>query len=93
MSNQFVDRRMQNDKNDDGKISKDEMPERMLRLLERADENGDEALDRKELQVISRQFADRMRQGGGDRYRGGRGGDDRGPGGDTGRRPERPDFE
>ena len=52
------------DKNGDGKVTKDEMPERMKeRMLQRADTNGDGALDKKEV----KKFAEQMGQGGGGR--------------------------
>jgi hypothetical protein len=80
----FIDRVMQRDANDDGKISKDELPEFMQRMMEFADADGDGVLTRDEIERMA------------DRRRGppeGRG-PGRPPGGeDPGRpdRPERPD--
>jgi Ca2+-binding EF-hand superfamily protein len=48
------------DKNGDGKVTKDELPERMQGLLEQADTNRDGALDREEV----KRFADRGPPGG-----------------------------
>jgi hypothetical protein len=89
----FIARLMENDKNKDGKLSKEELPERMQRVLERADTSGDGALDKAELDAMAKRFtAGRGGQGGpgGERPGGGRpgGGPD---GGDD--RPKRPDFE
>ena len=54
----IVERIMSRDENGDGKVSKDEMPERMQRILERADSNNDGAID----QAEAESFAERMRQ-------------------------------
>jgi Ca2+-binding EF-hand superfamily protein len=71
------------DKNDDGKVTEDEMPEWMReRMLERADTNGDGAIDREEAEAM----AERMRRAGGP------GGGPGGPG-DRPPRPRRPDEE
>ncbi len=60
-SGDFVKFVMGFDANDDGKVAKDEMPERMKeRLLQRADANGDGALDREEV----KKFVEQMGQGG-----------------------------
>ena len=88
---EMAERLMRMDANGDGKVTKDEMPERMQRMLERLDTNGDEAIDKEE----AKQAAERFRRSG-DRPRGDRAADgDRGPreGGDRPRRPERPDQE
>ncbi|MCA9121007.1 MAG: hypothetical protein H6822_31025 [Planctomycetaceae bacterium] len=75
------------DKNEDGKISKDELPERMHGMIRNGDTNGDEALDRDELRAIAARFR------GGDGGRGPDGGrpEGRGPeGGPEGRGPGGP---
>lgn len=55
---------MQNDKNGDGKISKDELPEQMQRILTRGDTNKDGALDKAEIEAMAARF---QRGGGGGR--------------------------
>jgi collagen type III alpha len=47
------------DKDGNGKVTRDELPERMQRLLERADGNGDGAIDETE----ARKLAERFRRG------------------------------
>jgi hypothetical protein len=69
----LVERLMSYDKNGDGKITKDELPERMHGLIELGDRNGDGALDREEI----RRLAERER-GRGPGF--GPGGPPRGPG-------------
>lgn len=49
---------MQADKNSDGKISKEEAPERMKANFERVDGNGDGFLDETELKAIARRLMD-----------------------------------
>lgn len=74
----MVDRFMQFDKNKDGKLSKDELSERMQGIITRADKNDDGVATREELQAMASQGT------GGDRGgRGGfgRGGEGPGPGG------------
>jgi len=78
----FVDRIMANDKNGDGKIDKEELPERMQRILERADANKDGSLDKSEIEKMVEGF--RNRAGGGDRPA--RPGNEERPG-----RPQRPE--
>ncbi|MEO1970398.1 MAG: hypothetical protein ABGX07_02525 [Pirellulaceae bacterium] len=81
----MIARMMQNDKNNDGKLSKDEVPERMQAIFGRADANNDGFLTKDELTKMVQQRGSR----GGDRGRGdesgGRGGRDRGDGGGRGR--------
>jgi hypothetical protein len=57
----LVERLMSFDKNGDGKVTKDELPERMHALIEQGDTNGDGALDRAEI----RRLAERMNRPGG----------------------------
>jgi Ca2+-binding EF-hand superfamily protein len=45
----MIDGMMQNDKNGDGKLSKNELPRHMAQMLSSADANGDGSLDRAEL--------------------------------------------
>ena len=84
----FADRMMAYDTNKDGKVSKDELPERMQRIMDNADTDKDGSLSKAEIDAL------------GARFGGGRGGDrggDRGgrEGGDNNRpaRPERPGFD
>ena len=86
----IVDRIMSFDKNKDGKVTKDELPDRMHFLIERGDTNKDGALDRDEIKKLAadlardgvfRAFDDRGGPGGG--FRPGFGG----PGGPGGRFP------
>ncbi len=71
------------DQNDDGKVTADEMPDWMRdRMLERADTNGDGAIDREEAEAM----AERMQRARGP------GGGPEGPG-DRPPRPRRPDQE
>jgi hypothetical protein len=53
----IVDRIMSFDKNKDGKITKDELPERMQFLIERGDTNKDGALDRDEVKKLAADLA------------------------------------
>jgi hypothetical protein len=66
------------DKNEDGKLTKDELPERMQGMIERGDTNGDEALDKEELIKLAANFQGR---GEGRRPEDGPGGPGAGPGG------------
>ena len=78
----FIDRIRSFDVNKDGKVTKDELPNRMLGLLDRHDTNEDGALDRKEIEQIagpSGRDGDRPRDG-----RGGPGPAGPGPAGEGG---------
>ena len=75
----MIQRIMGYDKDDDGKISKAELPERMQAMFGRVDANSDDFLDKEELEKMASRMENR---GGG---AGGRG-KDRG----AGTRPKRP---
>ena len=77
---QFIARIMEFDKNKDGKLSKDEVPERMARMIDQHDENEDGALDKSELKKVAAEMAQRRGR------RGPEGEGRRGPGGPEGRR-------
>jgi len=81
----MMDRIMSQDKNQDGKLSKDEVDERMLPMFDRLDGNSDGSIDKSEIEAAA------ARMGG---SRGGRGGPG-GPGGNQGggQRPQRPSFD
>jgi len=55
----FGDRIMAMDANKDGKVTKDELPERMQRILQRADTNKDGGIDKAEADALSAQFGGR----------------------------------
>ena len=55
----FVERIMAMDENKDGKLSKDELPERMQRMIERADMNEDGFLSQEELKQMSERMGQR----------------------------------
>jgi len=79
-ADQIVERIMGFDKNKDGKISKDELPERMHGLIAKGDTNKDGALDKDEIKKLATVLAKERglaALGGGDGF-GGRG--FRGPG-------------
>ena len=54
---EFIERIKGFDQNNDGKITKDEMPERMQAMIERLDTNKDGAIDKKELDAMKDRFA------------------------------------
>jgi hypothetical protein len=84
----FIKRILENDKNKDGKITKDELPERMQRIFNFADANNDGVLDKAELQKMAERFRNRGDRSRGDRSRGSRpDGKKRG----DGQRPKRSD--
>ena len=60
----FVERIMQLDQDGDGKVSKEEMPERMQRMLQRIDINVDGAIDREEAEKMAQRFAGGAPDGG-----------------------------
>lgn len=55
MSGELVNQLMANDKNNDGKLTEDELPQRLKALMARADTNKDGVLDRAELTQYARQ--------------------------------------
>lgn len=80
------------DKNDDGKISKEETPERMRARFDQMDGNGDGFLDKNEQAQIIKRFRERL-QGGEGRRPGQRQGGRRGENGEDssgGEAPKRP---
>jgi hypothetical protein len=66
----MIERLKELDANHDGKIAKDEVPEQMLQMFERADTNKDGVIDEDELKALPERMASMRGQGGG---RGGRG--------------------
>lgn len=85
----FAAQLLEFDENNDGKLEKDELPERMQRMIEQHDTDGDGALDKEELEAMGgsegegrrgggqRDGGNRQRRGGGEGgQRGGGGGDD-----------------
>jgi Ca2+-binding EF-hand superfamily protein len=86
---QMTERMMANDRNGDGKLSPDEVPEQMQGMLRGADQNGDGTIDASEMEQATRRMGERF--GGGRPGRGDRG--DRGArddeAGDEGERPSR----
>ena len=99
---QMVEGIMRRDENGDGKLTQDELG-RMARMLQSADKNNDEIIDKDELTAWAKEAAERgpggrgARGQGGPGGRGARGGDrgGRGGGGDSGdaqpRRRQRPE--
>lgn len=55
----FVSRLFQNDKNNDGKLTKAELPESMQSIFERADTNKDGVIDRQEAGVLAERMKSR----------------------------------
>jgi hypothetical protein len=76
---------MQFDTDGDGKVSRDEAPERMQGMFERLDPNGDGFIDRDEVAEMKQRFRSRSRGPGGGGPRGAGGGG--GPGGPAGGAP------
>ncbi|MCH9655629.1 MAG: hypothetical protein K0U86_21595 [Planctomycetes bacterium] len=82
-SESFIKKIMDNDKNKDGKLTKEELPERMQSMFDRIDTNKDKEIDKAELTKMAENFSSRNRSGG--RNRGDR---------DSGKdRPKRPELE
>ncbi len=57
-----VARLMGFDQNKDGKVSRDELPIQMQRMLDRADTNGDDAIDQEEAKAMESRFRRRSPQ-------------------------------
>ena len=81
----MIKRIKESDKNKDGKITKDELPEQMQRMFPRIDTNQDGAIDREELAVMEKRMAQRGQ--GGQRPEGQPG---QRPEGQPGQRPQNP---
>lgn len=62
---EIVNRMLQFDKNGDGRLAKDELPERMQRMLERGDTNKDGFLSRDELIQLARAQVENGERGAG----------------------------
>jgi hypothetical protein len=77
----IVERIMSFDKNKDGKITKDELPERMQFLIEKGDTNKDGVLDKEEIKALAAQMAKEGTTLPGAGSGGGPGGRGRGPAG------------
>ena len=75
---------MQRDTNNDGKLTRDELPDQMVRMLERGDANNDGALTKDEIIKMFERLNQQRQQGGQ------RPGGDR-PDGDRPQRPQRPE--
>jgi Ca2+-binding EF-hand superfamily protein len=91
MARMFTER----DANNDGKLSKDELPEQMAERMDRIDTDGDGSVSREELETSMARMRERGRPDGG-RPEGGRpDGEGRGEGGGQpgGDRPKRPEAE
>lgn len=56
---EFVTRLFQNDKNNDGKLTKSELPEAMQSIFDRADANRDGVIDRKEAEALAERMKSR----------------------------------
>jgi Ca2+-binding EF-hand superfamily protein len=59
--NENMGRFMQYDANGDGRLSVNELPRQAVAMLQGGDQNGDGAIDARELQIISEKMNDRMR--------------------------------
>ncbi len=58
---QMIDRIMSTDKDGDGKITKEEAPEQLMRFFDRLDANDDDTIDRDEIRAFGKQMAERRR--------------------------------
>lgn len=57
-----VERFMEHDKDGDGKVTADELPPQFRRILQRADRNGDRAIDRSEAKMIEQRMQRRSKR-------------------------------
>jgi Ca2+-binding EF-hand superfamily protein len=93
----MTERLMANDRNGDGKLSADEVPEQFRGMLQGGDEDSDGFIDARELEMSTRRMGERFSRGGfgggerGERGERGarRGGDEEGEGGEDGERRSR----
>ena len=53
---------MTRDANEDGVITRDELPDRMKRMVDRFDTNGDDAIDEAELRAMTERMGQRPRR-------------------------------
>lgn len=67
----YVERLMRFDDNEDGKVSRDELPDRLRKMIEKGDQDDDDALSEAELQAIAADAGSPGRRGK-DQKRGGR---------------------
>ena len=58
----MVERMMTRDANEDGVITRDELPDRMKRMVDRFDTNGDDAIDEAELRAMTERMGQRPRR-------------------------------
>ncbi len=66
MGAEFITRLFEmNDKDGDGKLTGDEMPERMRQVLDRVDRNGDGSVDKAEAEEMAARMNGGQRPGGG----------------------------
>jgi Ca2+-binding EF-hand superfamily protein len=85
MVSDFASRLLAFDKNENGKIEKDELPSRMQGVLDRLDKNKDNVLDKTELGEMKAASSGGRNRGGEGRRGGGRKGAEGGRGGRGGR--------
>jgi len=75
----MVKRMFENDTNEDGKLTANEVPEPFRRMIDRADKNDDKAVDREEALQFAKEMQKRFAAGGRGEGREGRPGEGRGP--------------
>lgn len=69
----WIERMMENDKNADGRLTADEVPDTLKPMLQGADQNGDGAIDRRELAAAMENGRNRLSNGAGGTFPGGPG--------------------